>query len=85
MTPRSLEFSDLWHSLKTPTEPELLRALTSSGLAATAAAANAPKGPAGGKKKGKRSGNRQRATKITNTHLRLEMDELAAQGIEPKK
>ncbi|KII94775.1 hypothetical protein PLICRDRAFT_191639 [Plicaturopsis crispa FD-325 SS-3] len=67
------EFYDLWHSLKVPNDVDLLRSLASEGLQATAAHALAPKAPTG-KKKGKRSAPRQRQVRITNTHLKGEID-----------
>jgi transcription initiation factor TFIIE subunit beta len=63
------EFLDLWHSLKVPTDADLLRALASEGLQATTAEALIPKAPTG-KKKGKKSAPRQRQVRITNTHLK---------------
>ncbi|EGN94887.1 hypothetical protein SERLA73DRAFT_187980 [Serpula lacrymans var. lacrymans S7.3] len=83
------EFLDLWHQLKVPTETDLLKALKSGmcivrwsvfqpyifvleGLQATAAEALAPK--ANTKKKGKRSAPRQRQVRITNTHLKGDID-----------
>ncbi|KAG6335053.1 hypothetical protein ID866_4031 [Astraeus odoratus] len=54
------EFLDLWHQLKVPNDVDLLKALTSEGLQATAAEAPIPKAPSNTKKKGKRSGPRQR-------------------------
>lgn len=69
-----LEFLDLWHSLKVPTEPDLLRQLASEGLQVTAAEAVVPK-TGTGKKKGKKGGApRQRQVRITNTHLKGEID-----------
>ncbi|KAK7060276.1 hypothetical protein VNI00_001041 [Paramarasmius palmivorus] len=71
------EFSDLWHELKVPNEVDLLRQLQNEGLQATtsaAGAASAGKG-VGPKKKGKRGGApRQRQVRITNTHLKGEID-----------
>lgn len=63
------EFLDLWHSLKVPTDADLLKALASEGLHATAAEAPVAKVPAS-KKKGKRSAPKQRQVRITNTHLK---------------
>ena len=60
---------DLWHSLKVPTDADLLKALASEGLQATTAEASIPKAPTG-KKKGKKSAPRQRQVRITNTHLK---------------
>jgi len=68
------EFYDLWHSLPVPNDVDLLKALSSDGLAATTAEVVIPKAPAT-KKKGKRGGApRQRQVRITNTHLRGEID-----------
>ncbi|KAF8889021.1 transcription initiation factor IIE subunit beta [Infundibulicybe gibba] len=68
------EFNDLWHSLKVPNDVDLLRQLASEGLQVTAAEAIVPKAPTN-KKKGKRGGApRQRQVKITNTHLKGEID-----------
>ncbi|KAH7907383.1 hypothetical protein BJ138DRAFT_1160306 [Hygrophoropsis aurantiaca] len=68
------EFLDLWHQLKVPNDVDLLKALASEGLQATAAEAVPPKGPTNTKKKGKRSAPRQRQARITNTHLKGEID-----------
>ncbi|KIM56251.1 hypothetical protein SCLCIDRAFT_249132 [Scleroderma citrinum Foug A] len=68
------EFLDLWHKLKVPNDVDLLRALTSEGLQATAAEAPIPKAPSNTKKKGKRTAPRQRQVRITNIHLRGEID-----------
>ncbi|KAI5993698.1 hypothetical protein F5J12DRAFT_907312 [Pisolithus orientalis] len=73
------EFLDLWHQLKVPNDVDLLKALTSGtfliyGLQATASEAPAPKAPSNLKKKGKRSAPRQRQVRITNTHLKGEID-----------
>ncbi|EIW76772.1 hypothetical protein CONPUDRAFT_139457 [Coniophora puteana RWD-64-598 SS2] len=67
------EFLDLWHQLKVPAEADLLKALKSEGLQATASEALVPKAP-NGKKKGKRSAPRQRPVRITNTHLKGSID-----------
>jgi transcription initiation factor TFIIE subunit beta len=68
------EFLDLWHQLKVPNDVDLLKALASEGLQATAAEAPVPKAPSNTKKKGKRSAPRQRQVKITNVHLKGEID-----------
>ncbi|KIK39812.1 hypothetical protein CY34DRAFT_807818 [Suillus luteus UH-Slu-Lm8-n1] len=68
------EFFDLWHSLKVPNDVDLLRALHAEGLQATAEETPIPKAPSNMKKKGKRSAPRQRQAKITNTHLKGEID-----------
>ncbi|GBE87123.1 Transcription initiation factor IIE subunit beta [Sparassis crispa] len=67
------EFNDLWHSLEVPNDVDLLKHLQSEGLQVTAAEALVPKGPAG-KKKGRKSAPRQRQMRITNTHLRGQID-----------
>ncbi|KAF8816909.1 transcription initiation factor IIE, beta subunit [Phlegmacium glaucopus] len=68
------EFHDLWHTLTVPNDVDLLKALSSDGLAATTAEVVIPKAPAA-KKKGKRGGApRQRQVRITNTHLKGEID-----------
>ncbi|TFK71558.1 transcription initiation factor IIE subunit beta, partial [Pluteus cervinus] len=68
------EFHELWHSLKVPNDVDLLRQLASDGLQAAVAEATVPKGPAV-KKKGKKGGApRQRQIRITNTHLKGEID-----------
>ncbi|KAH8112097.1 transcription initiation factor IIE subunit beta [Phellopilus nigrolimitatus] len=84
------EFKDLWHSLKVPTDADLLRALSSGtmnlilllltlpqlciveGLKATEAETIIPRGPT--KKKGKKSAPRHRPVRITNVHLKGEVD-----------
>ncbi|KAG1894445.1 uncharacterized protein F5891DRAFT_1062754 [Suillus fuscotomentosus] len=68
------EFFDLWHSLKVPNDVDLLKALHAEGLQATAEETPIPKAPSNMKKKGKRSAPRQRQAKITNTHLKGEID-----------
>ncbi|KAL4063988.1 hypothetical protein V8B97DRAFT_1989856 [Scleroderma yunnanense] len=68
------EFLDLWHQLKVPNDVDLLKALTSEGLQATASEAPIPKAPSNTKKRGKRSAPRQRQVRITNTHLKGEID-----------
>ncbi|KAG6370368.1 hypothetical protein JVT61DRAFT_12182 [Boletus reticuloceps] len=71
--PVEKEFLDLWHQLKVPNDVDLLKALASEGLQATAAETPIPKAPST-KKKGKRSVPRQRQAKITNIHLKGEID-----------
>jgi len=72
--PVEKEFNDLWHSLKVPNDVDLLRQLASEGLQVTASETVIPKVPTV-KKKGKRGGApRQRPVRITNTHLRGEID-----------
>ncbi|KAF8330503.1 hypothetical protein F5887DRAFT_1000218 [Amanita rubescens] len=78
------EFHDLWHSLKVPNEVDLLKQLASEGLQATAAEALMPKAPTT-KRKGKRGGApRQRPVRITNVHLRGEID-LSRDYVAPGK
>lgn len=67
------EFNDLWHSLEVPNDVDLLKHLQSEGLQVTASETPVTKGQAG-KKKGKRSAPRQRQVRITNTHLRGQID-----------
>ncbi|KAI5990471.1 hypothetical protein EDD15DRAFT_2280455 [Pisolithus albus] len=50
------------------------RILFAEGLQATASEGPAPKAPSSTKKKGKRSAPRQRQVRITNTHLKGEID-----------
>ncbi|KAK1220322.1 hypothetical protein PQX77_016917 [Marasmius sp. AFHP31] len=73
--PVEKEFADLWHELKVPNDVDLLKQLQNEGLQATTSAQGpAPKAPTG-KKKGKRGGApRQRQVRITNTHLKGEID-----------
>lgn len=95
-----VEFYDLWHSLQVPTDADLLKQLASGmifdfdslcvlndcaeGLQVTAAETVVPKAPAG-KKKGKRGGApRQRQVRITNTHLKGEID-LSRDYVAPGK
>lgn len=66
------EFNDLWHSLTVPNDVDLLKQLASEGLQATAAETLTPKGPM--KKKGKKTAPRQRQVRITNTHLKGQID-----------
>lgn len=68
-----LEFNDLWHSLTVPNDVDLLKQLASEGLQATAAETVVPKASAT-KKKGKKSAPRQRQVRITNTHLKGQID-----------
>ncbi|KAM6490606.1 hypothetical protein JOM56_013949 [Amanita muscaria] len=77
------EFHDLWHSLKVPDEVDLLRQLELEGLQVTAAESVVPKAPT--KKKGKRGGApRQRQARITNVHLKGEID-LSRDYVAPGK
>ncbi|KAF9529129.1 hypothetical protein CPB83DRAFT_928163 [Crepidotus variabilis] len=68
------KFYDLWHSLKVPNDVDLLKQLANEGLQVTAAETVIPKGQSN-KKKGKKSGApRQRQVRITNTHLKADLD-----------
>jgi len=67
------EFLDVWHGLVVPNDTDLLKDLDNEGLKATNAEVSIPRA-ATGKKKGKKSAPRQRQAKITNTHLRNEID-----------
>ncbi|KAI9061252.1 transcription initiation factor IIE subunit beta [Trametes sanguinea] len=71
--PVEKEFHDLWHELEVPNDVDLLKALASEGLQATASAAPVVK-PGGVKKKGKKSAPRHRQFRITNTHLKGTID-----------
>ncbi|CCM03215.1 uncharacterized protein FIBRA_05339 [Fibroporia radiculosa] len=71
--PVEKEFNDLWHSLHVPNDVDLLKQLASEGLQATAAETIIPKTGAG-KKKGKRTAPRHRQVRITNTHLKGQID-----------
>ncbi|KIJ30454.1 hypothetical protein M422DRAFT_783976 [Sphaerobolus stellatus SS14] len=71
--PVEKEFQDLWHSLTVPADADLLKALASEGLQATAAEQLIPKLPQG-KKKGKKGAPRNRQSRITNVHLKGEVD-----------
>ncbi|KAJ2919652.1 hypothetical protein MD484_g818, partial [Candolleomyces efflorescens] len=78
------EFLDLWHGLKVPNEVDLTRELASEGLQVTASEAAPPKPPVT-KKKGRKGGaNRTRQVRITNTHLRGEID-LSKDYVPPGK
>jgi len=77
------EFGKLWHGLYVPDDTDLLRALESEGLQATAAEFAPGKGAAP-KKKGKKSAPRQRPARITNTHLKMEVD-LSKDYVAPGK
>lgn len=68
------EFIDLWHTLKVPNDVDLLKQLASDGLQATVTEAAPVKTPAF-KKKGKKGGApRQRQIRLTNVHLKGEID-----------
>lgn len=71
--PRYPEFNDLWHALEVPNDVDLLKQLASEGLQATAAETVVPKPPTN-KRKGKKSAPRQRQVRITNTHLKGQID-----------
>ncbi|TCD59958.1 hypothetical protein EIP91_011009 [Steccherinum ochraceum] len=77
------EFTDLWHSLEVPNEVDLLKQLANEGLQATAGESLVPKGPMG-KKKGKKSAPRQRQARITNVHLKGQID-LSKDYVAPGK
>jgi transcription initiation factor TFIIE subunit beta len=81
--PVEKEFNDIWHSLKVPNDVDLLKQLASEGLQVTTAETVAPKAPTG-KKKGKRTAPRQRQVRITNTHLKGEID-LSRDYVAPGK
>ncbi|KAJ3997261.1 hypothetical protein F5050DRAFT_1887727 [Lentinula boryana] len=76
------EFLDLWHELKVPNDVDLLKQLSSGELsptsnsfpATTAAAGPAPKGPSTKKKGKKGSAPRTRQVRMTNTHLKGDID-----------
>ncbi|KAF8643125.1 hypothetical protein AX16_009217 [Volvariella volvacea WC 439] len=79
------EFVDLWHELKVPNDVDLLRQLASDGLQAAVSETVAPKVPAVTKKKGKKGGPpRPRAIRLTNTHLKGEID-LTKDYVPPTK
>lgn len=78
------EFNDLWHSLRVPNEVDLPKQLESEGLQVTNAQTLAPKASSS-KKKGKRGGApRQRQVRITNTHMKGEID-LSKDYVAPGK
>ncbi|TEB33847.1 transcription initiation factor IIE subunit beta [Coprinellus micaceus] len=78
------EFLDLWHELKVPNEVDLQRELANEGLQVTSTEAAVPKAT-NTKKKGKKGGApRQRQVRITNTHLRGEID-LSRDYVAPGK
>ncbi|KAJ8461876.1 hypothetical protein ONZ51_g11262 [Trametes cubensis] len=84
--PVEKEFHDLWHGLEVPNDVDLLKALASEGLQATASAAPNVK-PGAARKKGKKSAPRQRQVRITNTHLKGTIDlsrDYVAPGAAPK-
>ncbi|KAK7688504.1 hypothetical protein QCA50_008042 [Cerrena zonata] len=67
------EFLDLWHSLEVPNDVDLLKQLANEGLQATAAETLVPKGPVN-KKKGKKNTQKQRPIRLTNQHLKGQVD-----------
>ncbi|EJD04949.1 transcription initiation factor IIE subunit beta [Fomitiporia mediterranea MF3/22] len=71
--PVEQEFKDLWHKLKVPPDADLLKALSSEGLKATEGETVIPKAPQG-KKKGKKAAPRHRLQRITNVHLKGDID-----------
>lgn len=77
------EFLDLWHSLQVPNDVDLLKQLANEGLQATAGETLVPKGLAG-KKKGKKTAPRQRQIRLTNTHLKGQID-LSRDYVAPGK
>ncbi|KAF7793556.1 hypothetical protein EIP86_004670 [Pleurotus ostreatoroseus] len=77
------EFLDLWHSLDVPNEVDLLKQLANEGLQATAGESLTPKTPMA-KKKGKKSAPRQRQIRLTNTHLKGQID-LSRDYVAPGK
>jgi len=73
VAPVESEFQQLWQSLHVPDDVDLLRSLESEGLQATAAESLIPKGPQP-KKKGKKAAPRRNQARITNTHLKADID-----------
>ncbi|KAL5478921.1 TFA2 [Sanghuangporus weigelae] len=71
--PVDQEFRDLWHKLKVPPDADLIRALSQEGLKATEGETIIPK-TSPTKKKGRKSGPRQRPVRITNVHLKGDID-----------
>ena len=66
-----------------PNDVDLLKQLASEGLQATAGESIVPKVPAG-KKKGKKAAPRQRQIRLTNTHLKGQID-LSKDYVAPGK
>lgn len=66
-----------------PNEVDLLKQLENEGLQATAAESTAPKGPVT-KKKGKKSTQKQRPIRLTNQHLKGQVD-LSKDYVPPGK
>ncbi|EKM52716.1 uncharacterized protein PHACADRAFT_176739 [Phanerochaete carnosa HHB-10118-sp] len=77
------EFLDLWHSLQVPNDVDLLKQLVNEGLQATAGETVVPKGPMT-KRKGKKTATRQRQIRLTNTHLKGQID-LSKDYVTPGK
>lgn len=77
------EFLDLWRSLEVPNDVDLLKQLESEGLQATAAETVVPRGP-NTKKKGKKNAARHRQIRLTNTHLKGQID-LSRDYVAPGK
>ncbi|KZV94681.1 hypothetical protein EXIGLDRAFT_500351 [Exidia glandulosa HHB12029] len=78
------EFRSMWHSLHVPPEADMLRVLRAEGLQATQGEAPVSRAQQP-KKKGKKSGPRQRQVKITNTHLQMEGLDLSRDFVVPPK
>ncbi|EJD46963.1 transcription initiation factor IIE, beta subunit [Auricularia subglabra TFB-10046 SS5] len=78
------EFRSMWHSLVVPPEADMLRVLRAEGLQATQGESAVARGPAP-KKKGKKSGPRQRQVRIMNTHLQQEGIDLSKDYVPPPK
>ena len=66
-----------------PNDVDLLKQLANEGLQATAGETLVPKGLAG-KKKGKKAAPRQRQIRLTNTHLKGQID-LSRDYVAPGK
>lgn len=74
---------DLWHSLDVPNEVDLLKQLSNEGLQATAAEQVVPKVPMA-KKKGRKNAPKTRQIRLTNTHLKGQID-LSKDYVAPGK
>ncbi|KAJ3482197.1 hypothetical protein NLI96_g7145 [Meripilus lineatus] len=81
--PVEKEFMDLWHSLDVPNEVDLLKQLSNEGLQATAAEQVVPKVPMA-KKKGRKNAPKTRQIRLTNTHLKGQID-LSKDYVAPGK
>lgn len=66
-----------------PNDVDLLKQLANEGLQATVGETLVPKGPAG-KKKGKKNGPKHRQIRLTNTHLKGQID-LSKDYVAPGK